>query len=119
MENFTETSFDVIGSNSIYDSKYRNTDTKEIVLRIVATHVNKEALIIFSKELAQAVTGMAAGVINYLGGRPKVSPSIHLFSFLLPKKEIQIQTDFNGKEILYGKKDFKNPSLILKSKNIQ
>ncbi len=28
-------------------------------------------------------------------------------------------TDFDGKEILYGKKDFKNPSLILKSKNIQ
>ena len=27
-------------------------------------------------------------------------------------------TDFNGQEILYGKKDFKNPSLILKSKNI-
>ena len=27
-------------------------------------------------------------------------------------------TDFEGKEILYGKKDFKNPSLILKSKNI-
>mgnify|MGYP001493143636 FL=1 len=28
-------------------------------------------------------------------------------------------TDFNGQEIIYGKKDFKNPSLILKSKNIQ
>ncbi len=28
-------------------------------------------------------------------------------------------TDFNGQEICYGKKDFKNPSLILKSKNIQ
>ena len=27
-------------------------------------------------------------------------------------------TDFNGNEILYGKKDLKNPSLILKSKNI-
>ena len=27
-------------------------------------------------------------------------------------------TDFNGSEILYGKKDFKNPSLILKNKNI-
>jgi len=27
-------------------------------------------------------------------------------------------TDFDEKEILYGKKDFKNPSLILKSKNI-
>ena len=28
-------------------------------------------------------------------------------------------TDFSGQEIFYGKKDFKNPSLILKSKNIQ
>src|SRR5210317_237768 len=27
-------------------------------------------------------------------------------------------SDFNGNEILYGKKDFKNPSLILKSKTI-
>ena len=29
-----------------------------------------------------------------------------------------IITDFDGNEILYGKKDFKNPSLILKNKNI-
>jgi len=27
-------------------------------------------------------------------------------------------TDFEGNEILYGKKDLKNPSIILKSKNI-
>ena len=27
-------------------------------------------------------------------------------------------TDFNNNEILYGKKDFKNPSLILKTKNL-
>ena len=27
-------------------------------------------------------------------------------------------TDFDGNEILYGKKDLKNPSLILKSRNI-
>ena len=29
-----------------------------------------------------------------------------------------IITDFEGKEIKYGKKNFKNPSLILKNKNI-
>ena len=27
-------------------------------------------------------------------------------------------TDFSGKEVLYGKKDFKNPSLILKNKDV-
>ncbi|MBA64556.1 MAG: terpene utilization protein AtuA [Candidatus Marinimicrobia bacterium] len=99
LENFTDTSFDIIGSNSIYGPENNKTDTKEIVLRIVATHKNKEALIIFSKELAQAVTGMAAGVINYLGGRPKVSPSIHLFSFLLPKKQIEIKLKTENKTI--------------------
>ncbi len=99
LENFTDTSFDIIGSNSIYDPKSINTGTKEIVLRIVATHENKEALIIFSKELAQAVTSMASGVINYLGGRPKVSPSVHLFSFLLPKNEIEIQMNMGEKKV--------------------
>ena len=74
-----------------------NEKTKEVVLRIVATHTQKEALSIFSKELAQAVTGMAAGVINYLGGRPKVSPSIHLFSFLLPKDQIKITVGMDNK----------------------
>ncbi len=28
-------------------------------------------------------------------------------------------TDFDNNEILYGKKDFKNPSIILKSKNLK
>jgi len=85
---FKDTSFDVIGSDSIYGQSNINQYTKEVVLRVVVTHVQKEALIVFSKELAQAVTGMPAGVINYLGGRPRVSPSIHLYSFLFAKKQV-------------------------------
>ena len=97
LKNFSNTSFDIIGSNSIYGPEMDNEKTKEVVLRIVATHTQKEALSIFSKELAQAVTGMPAGVINYLGGRPKVSPSIHLFSFLLPKDQIKITVVMDDK----------------------
>ena len=99
MGNFSKTSFDIIGSNSIYGPRKNNLKTKEIVLRIVAAHLQKDALIVFSKELAQAVTGMAAGVINYLGGRPRVSPSIHLFSFLLPKDQIKITMRMNEKVV--------------------
>ena len=99
MGNFSNTSFDIIGSNSIYGPEKNDMNTKEIVLRIVVSHPLKEALIIFSKELAQAVTGMAAGVINYLGGRPKVSPSIHLFSFLLPKDQVKMKMKMNEKVI--------------------
>ncbi len=93
---FTCTSFDLIGSDSIYGPQKSNSNTKEIVLRLLARHPKKEALLILSRELAQAATGMAAGVINYLGGRPSVSPSIHLFSFLLPKNMISIEMEINN-----------------------
>ena len=35
-----------------------------------------------------------------------------------PEQHDGVVTDFDNKEIKYGKRDFKNPSLILKSKNI-
>ena len=49
-----------------------------------------------SKEIAQAATGMDPGVINYIGGRPHVSKSIHLFSFLLAKNQINVELDINN-----------------------
>ena len=92
---FKATSFDLIGTDSIYGPEHSKIHSREIVLRLVATHMKKEALIIFSREMAQAATGMAAGVINYLGGRPSVSPSIHLFSFLFPKDQITVKTNYD------------------------
>jgi len=95
LEPFKRTSFDLIGTDSIYGSNHSKPNAKEIVLRLIATHIEKDALVILSREMAQAATGMAAGVINYLGGRPPVSPSIHLFSFLFPKDQIMVETNFD------------------------
>ena len=96
---FSNTSYDLLGTDSIYGSKNGKDNSKEIVLRLIATHQQKDALIILSKEMAQAVTGNAPGVMNYLGGRPSVSTSIHLFSFLLSKKEVSVIMDLNDKLI--------------------
>ena len=88
---FDKTLITVIGSNSIYGSTHlMNMDIKEVTLRIVVTHRDKLALRIFTREIAQAATGMTPGVINYLGGRPKISPSIKLFSFLIDKSFLDI-----------------------------
>ena len=65
-------------------------------MRLASKHQQKEALTILSQELAQAVTGMPSGVINYLGGRPPVSPSIELFSFLYTKNQIEVEVDIDG-----------------------
>ena len=62
----------------------------------MAIHKIKEALVIFSREIAQASTGMVSGVINFLGGRPSVSSSIKLYSFLLEKSFFEIKLDIDG-----------------------
>ena len=95
LDPLNETSYDLIGTDSIYGKNRSKQKSREIVLRIVAKHPKKEALTILSKELAQAVTGMPTGVINYLGGRPAVSPSIELFSFLYPKDQIIVEIDID------------------------
>jgi len=96
-EPYKYTSFDLLGTDSIYGPRNSRDDSKEIVLRLMATHSEKNALTILSREMAQAATGMTPGVMNYLGGRPSVSPSIHLFSFLLPKDQVSVEINLNNK----------------------
>ena len=95
MNDFQDTNLSIIGTDSIYGLRKSDKRSKEVVMRLMVKHYEEKALRIFSKEIAQAVTGMTAGVINYMGGRPTVSPSIHLFSFLIPKNFIKIEVEIN------------------------
>ena len=85
----------MIGSDDIKDLKV-TSGSNEVVMRLAVAHENKEALIIFSREIAQAATGMAPGVMNYLGGRPSISPLIKLYSFLINKKNINCSVNLDS-----------------------
>ena len=50
----------------------------------------------FASEIAQASTGMAPALAGIVGGRPKPSPVIKLFSFLVDKDQLNIEVDLNG-----------------------
>jgi hypothetical protein len=54
-------------------------------------HDKKEPVEIFSQEIAPAGTGMAPGLTTLVGGRPKVSPVLKLFSFLYPKDLLPVR----------------------------
>ena len=95
---YTEAKFDVLGTESIYGHKARSLKPREVVLRLVANHKQKEALVLLSKEIAQAATGTVPGIMNFLGGRPSVSPSIRLFSFMIPKKEVEAFVSMEGSQ---------------------
>jgi len=96
--NYTDTNISIIGTEVTYGENAKTLKPREVLLRIMATHKQKEALILLSREIAQASTGMTPGFTNMLGGRPSVSPSIRLFSFLLPKENIRTTVDFNEKQ---------------------
>ena len=98
LEDYLDTNISMIGTETTYGKNRNNADPREVLLRIVATHKQKDALILLSKEIAQASTGMTPGFVNMLGGRPSVSPSIRLFSFLLSKDQINTTVYINDEQ---------------------
>jgi len=96
---YTDTHISILGTESIYGHNAKNLNPREVVLRLKVTHSQKEALILLSREIAHAATGMAPGLISLLGGRQTVSPLIRLYSFLIPKNLVHITLDINSKII--------------------
>lgn len=68
-----------------------------MVVKIAVAHPEKKALILFSREIAQAGTGMAPGLTGIVGGRPTVWPKIKLFSCLVPKEGVDVAVDIDSK----------------------
>lgn len=96
---FTATRVDLLGTESIYGPRRKSSPTREVVLRIAVKHGRREAVEIFSREIAQAATGMAPGMTKILGGLPRPSHSICHFSFLLPKEMVSLRVLVEGEEI--------------------
>ena len=93
---YKEVSIELLGSEATYGPRGQRTDSREIVIKIAVRHAKKEALILFSREIAQAATGMAPGLTGIVGGRPTVYPVIRLFSFLADKSACQLQVEIDG-----------------------
>jgi hypothetical protein len=93
---FTEVRIESLGAEASYGAHGRRSDSREIVFRIAVRHPRKEALVLFSREIAQAATGMAPGLTGMLGGRPAVTPVIRLFSFLADKAACTLEVELDG-----------------------
>ena len=93
---FQEKSVEILGIESTYGANARHTDSREVVVKIAVKHMFKEACMFFASEIAQASTGMAPALTGIVGGRPKPSPVIKLFSFLVDKSTLNVEVDFNG-----------------------
>ncbi|MDF2417680.1 acyclic terpene utilization AtuA family protein [Acinetobacter beijerinckii] len=93
---FTEKSIEILGVESTYGSHARIKESREVVVKIAVKHMFKEACMFFASEIAQASTGMAPALAGIVGGRPKASSVVKLFSFLVDKDQIKVEVDFAG-----------------------
>ncbi|MBC3269171.1 DUF1446 domain-containing protein [Pseudomonas sp. SWRI81] len=93
---YSETHIELLGSEATYGPHGQRRDSREVVIKIAVRHPEKKALVLFSREIAQAATGMAPGLTGIVGGRPTVYPLIRLFSFLIDKTACSLHVEMAG-----------------------
>lgn len=92
---YTDVHVEMLGTEATYGPHGHADRCREVVVKISVAHAKKEALVLFSREIAQAATGMAPGITGIVGGRPTVWPKIRLYSCLVPKSEASVSVDLN------------------------
>ena len=121
-------SFELINEKPIKLNHSKNFDKNEIKFVAYSNKIKPEINEIYKKLNVKKYVRMksslkfcviAAGEYDGYVAEPRASEWDIAAGHAILKHSGGSVTDFNGQEILYGKKDFKNPSLILKSKNIQ
>ena len=93
---YREVNIEILGTEATYGAHGQRRDTREVVIKLAVSHSKKEALVLFSREIAQASTGMAPGLTGIVGGRPTVYPVIRLFSFLVDKSACTLEVELDG-----------------------
>ena len=121
-------SFELINGEPIKLGHSKNFDKNEIKFVSYSNKIKPEIDEIYKKLNVKKYVRMksslkfcviAAGEYDGYVAEPRASEWDIAAGHAILKHSGGSVTDFNGQEILYGKKNFKNPSLILKSKNIQ
>ncbi len=98
MEDFNEVSIEVMGAETHYGDFLQLESAREVVLKLAARHADAKAIVILLKEVTGLALSAPPGLSIFAGARPKPSPVVRLFSFLVPKQKVSIHVD-NGKSI--------------------
>jgi hypothetical protein len=93
---FTETSYEILGSESQYGSARRLESSREVVLKLAARHPAQIGIGVLLREATGIGLATPPGLSGFAGTRPKPSPVVRLFSCLLPKREVAIEVDVDG-----------------------
>jgi hypothetical protein len=80
-------------------SAWARPDAREVMLKVGVRHPVKDALELFSREVAPMALMSAPAITGFTGGRPKVQPVVRLFSCLVPKAQVAASIDMGGQTV--------------------
>ena len=87
---FSAVHVEVLGAEASYGTASRTRQVREVVLRLVVEHADPKALGLFAREIGSAGLSFAQGTAGLIGGRPKPSPVIRLYTFFIDKPRLAV-----------------------------
>lgn len=98
---YSKTALQLVGSEHLYGDNARPEarETREVVLRLGVHHPRREGADLFSKEFMGAGLSMAPGLTGLSPGRPRPTPIVRLFSFLLDKNAVPVDVRVGGETV--------------------
>lgn len=99
LEDFTETSIEILGAESQYGDFAEATRSREVVMKIAAKHPQQLGVGIFLREAVGLSLATPPGLSSFAGTRPSPSPVVRLFSFTIPKQDVAVTIDLDNEII--------------------
>ena len=99
MPDFSETSIELLGTESHYGQFSEVDGSREVVMKIAAKHPDMMGIGIMLKEAVGLGLATPPGLSGFAGSRPSPSPVVRLFSCVIPKAQVQVQI-LLGKETI-------------------
>ena len=99
MPDFTETSVEIIGAESQYGAARQVGSVREVAAKLAVKHPDAAGIGILLKESTGLGLATPPGLSGFAGARSKPSPVVRLFSFVIPKTDVPIEIDVDGKKL--------------------
>ena len=91
MPAFSETSIEILGTESHYGQFSEVDGSREVVMKIAAKHPDMMGIGIMLKEAVGLGLATPPGLSGFAGSRPSPSPVVRLFSCLIPRSQVRVQ----------------------------
>ncbi|MFS8182845.1 acyclic terpene utilization AtuA family protein [Pseudovibrio denitrificans] len=99
---YQEVSVEIVGAGSqIGEAPVSRGTYEEVVLKIAARHVDQRAAGLLLRELTGLGLSVAPGMTTFNGGRPKPSPVVRLFSFLVEQSAVSPKVSLEGEAVAF------------------